>query len=72
MQEYIQQEAGHTIDYVLLEETGPAHDRDFHVEVRIDGTPYGQGWGKSKKLAQREAAMQALIAYGELPQVEEA
>lgn len=71
LQEYIQQESGHTIVYELLEETGPAHDRDFHVEVRVDDVPRGSGWGKSKKLAQREAAMQALIAYGALPKVDE-
>ncbi|MEE0435478.1 MAG: ribonuclease III [Peptococcaceae bacterium] len=70
LQEYIQQEPNHTITYELLEERGPAHDRDFYVEVCVDGKSCGRGWGKSKKLAQREAALQALIAFGELPQLE--
>lgn len=72
LQEYIQQEPDHTITYELLEEKGPAHDRDFYVEVCVDGKPCGRGWGKSKKLAQREAALQALIAFGELPPIEAA
>ena len=67
LQEYIQQEPDHTITYELLEERGPAHNRDFHVEVLVDGASCGQGWGKSKKLAEREAALAALIKFGELP-----
>ena len=67
LQEYIQQEPDHTITYELLEMRGPAHNRDFHVEVLVDGRSCGQGWGKSKKLAEREAALAALIAFGELP-----
>lgn len=71
LQEYIQQEPDHTITYELLETLGPAHDRDFHVEVQVDGVARGHGWGKSKKLAQREAALAALIAYGELPAMDD-
>ncbi len=67
LQEYIQKEPDHTITYELLEERGPAHNRDFHVEVLVDGASCGQGWGKSKKLAEREAALAALIKFGELP-----
>lgn len=70
LQEFIQQEPDHTISYEVLETRGPAHDRDFHVEVQVDGIARGRGWGKSKKLAQREAALAALVAYGELPKVE--
>ena len=71
LQEFIQQEPDHTISYEVLETRGPAHDRDFHVEVQVDGIARGRGWGKSKKLAQREAALAALVAYGELPKVEQ-
>ena len=67
LQEYIQREPDHEISYEMLEEVGPAHDRAFHVQVCIDGKACGRGWGKSKKSAQREAALAALIAFGELP-----
>ena len=36
--------------YVLVNEEGPAHDKTFTVEVRIDDIIYGKGTGKSKKL----------------------
>lgn len=71
LQEYIQQEPNHEITYNLLEEIGPAHARDFHVEVCVDGKSCGEGWGKSKKSAQREAAMKALIGFGELQAMDE-
>lgn len=67
LQEYIQREPDHEISYELLEEVGPAHDRTFFVKVCIDGKECGRGSGKSKKAAQREAALAALIAFGELP-----
>lgn len=67
LQEYIQREPDHEISYELLEEVGPAHDRRFHMQVCVDDKVCGQGWGKSKKAAQREAALAALISFGELP-----
>jgi len=46
--------------YRLVEATGPDHDRRFCVDVVIDGEVLGQGWGKSKRSAEKEAAHQAL------------
>jgi ribonuclease-3 len=46
--------------YRLVSETGPDHDKVFTVEVIIDGKPMGSGTGKSKKLAETEAARVAL------------
>src|SRR5574344_1319330 len=45
-----------TLDYVLVNESGPAHDRIFSVEVRIDNVIFGKGSGKSKKEAEQKAA----------------
>lgn len=59
LQEYVQTEQK-TIDYVLVAEEGPAHDRRFTVEVQIDGIKYGKGIGTSKKEAEQEAAKEAL------------
>ncbi len=69
LQEFIQRTPGREVEYILLDESGPAHDRVFFVEVQIDGESFGQGKGKSKKIAQREAAMKALMKCGELPPV---
>ena len=46
--------------YDLVEESGPAHDKRFVVEVKIDGILYGKGIGGSKKEAEQEAAKDAL------------
>ena len=48
-----------TLEYVVVSETGPAHDRLFKVEVRIDNVIFGRGTGKSKKEAEQEAAKDA-------------
>ena len=48
-----------TLDYVLVDENGPAHDKTYTVEVRIDGMIFGKGIGKSKKEAEQMAAKDA-------------
>ncbi|MFV9509897.1 ribonuclease III [Tepidibacillus sp. LV47] len=64
LQEYVQhQNLGH-IHYEIVSETGPAHDREFHSEVKINDKTYGHGVGKSKKEAEQRAANQALIQLG--------
>ena len=47
--------------YVVLEETGPEHDRRFSVEVRLGGEVMGRGSGGSKQEAEKQAAREALI-----------
>ncbi len=49
-----------TLNYKVIKETGPAHDKLFKVEVIIDGLIYGIGKGKSKKEAEQQAAFNAL------------
>ncbi len=48
-----------SLEYVLLNEEGPAHKRVFTVEVRIEGLVYGRGVGNSKKEAEQNAAKDA-------------
>ncbi len=48
-----------SLEYVLVTEDGPAHDKSFTVEVRIDNMVYGTGTGKSKKEAEQNAARDA-------------
>ncbi len=48
--------------YRLVAETGPDHDKMFTVEVIVNGKAWGIGKGKSKKLAETEAARLALAA----------
>ena len=48
-----------TLEYVLVDENGPAHDKTYTVEVRIDDMIFGRGTGKSKKEAEQMAAKDA-------------
>ncbi len=48
-----------SVSYNLVSESGPAHDRTFKIEVKIDGIIYGEGIGKSKKEAEQKAAYNA-------------
>lgn len=47
-------------EYVMVEASGPDHDKMFSVECRIGGELFGQGGGKSKKTAEQVAARAAL------------
>ena len=49
--------------YRILEETGPAHDRSFVVEVLFGGEVLGQGAGRSKREASQAAAKVALKVF---------
>lgn len=53
---------GRTVEYEVILEAGPAHDRRFDVEARVGGRPLGRGSGRSKKSAEQEAAARALEA----------
>lgn len=59
LQEFVQTEQK-SLEYNLINEEGPAHDRRFTVEVIVDSICYGKGIGTSKKEAEQEAAKQAL------------
>jgi len=46
--------------YRLVEAVGPDHDRRFTIEVVVGGEALSRGYGRSKQLAEKEAARQAL------------
>ena len=60
LQELIQSQYQLTPSYRLIEATGPDHDKRFIVEVMVGDIVLGRGSGKSKKLAEAEAARSAL------------
>ncbi len=47
-------------EYLLTREEGPPHRRTFTVALHLSGREISRGKGKSKKLAQQEAAQTAL------------
>jgi len=58
LQEYVQTDKK-SLEYVLVNETGEAHNKTFEVEVKINNIIYGRGIGKSKKEAEQNAAFDA-------------
>ena len=59
LQEFVQTEQK-SIEYIITNEVGPAHNKAFTVDVIIDGIVYGTGIGTSKKEAEQEAARYAI------------
>jgi ribonuclease-3 len=60
LQEEIQAENREAVEYVVVKESGPSHDKVFEVEVRLENLTLGKGVGKSKKEAEQSAAKDAL------------
>lgn len=46
-------------EYLLIGESGPAHDKTFKVALQIQGRIVAEGEGKSKKEAEQKAAREA-------------
>lgn len=65
LQEIIQQNKEEKVEYVVVDESGPAHDKSFTVEVHLNSNVIGKGTGKSKKIAEQMAAKEALELMGE-------
>lgn len=49
-----------SVIYEIIDESGPAHDRTFTCQVKVDDIIMGIGKGSSKKSAEQEAAKEAL------------
>jgi ribonuclease-3 len=64
LQEHAQHHGLGTIEYRIVDERGPAHEREFVAEVTMDGTVLGRGSGRSKKEAEQHAASEALTKLG--------
>lgn len=61
LQETLQQTSPEPLYYVILNETGPDHDKTFTAGVMYREQVIGRGSGHSKKEAEQQAAKQALI-----------
>lgn len=66
LQEMVQQRGGETVQYVILKEDGPDHNKTFTAGVLYRGRMVGKGNGRSKKDAEQQAAKSALLKYGVL------
>ena len=59
LQELVQTDK-RSLEYVVVDESGPSHDKTFKVVVKIDNIIYGTGVAHSKKEAEQQAACDAL------------
>ena len=59
LQELVQTDKKSVI-YEVISETGPAHNKTFVCQVKVDGIVLGKGEGNSKKQAEQRAAKMAL------------
>ena len=57
-------------EYRLIAATGPDHDKRFAVECQLRGEPAGRGTGRSKKVAERRAAAEALDGLAAAERIE--
>lgn len=64
LQEIIQRNREEHIEYVLIDSSGPDHAKTFTVEVHLNSNVIGTGTGRSKKLAEQQAAKEALALMG--------
>lgn len=64
LQEELQKNGTVKIEYNLIKETGPEHDKSFFMEVLLNGKKIGEGYGKNKKQAEQSAAKDALNKKG--------
>ena len=60
LQELVQQKRNQVLTYTLAGESGPDHDKQFEVEVSLNGRVVGRGCGSSKKRAEQDAARAAI------------
>jgi ribonuclease-3 len=62
--EYVQSIHKRYPQYHVLKEKGPDHQKEFIIEVFLDDSFLGKGRGNSKKMAEQDAARNALMTLG--------
>ena len=64
LQEIVQKNPGEKLEYRMVSESGPDHDKHFVAEVLLNSNTIGRGGGRSKKEAEQQAAREALELMG--------
>ena len=66
LQEFISREKMGTIEYKVIDSSGPSHLKTFTSSVTIEEENFGIGSAKTKKESEQQAAKQALKKLGEV------
>ena len=64
LQQLAEQEGSSLLEYRIVSEEGPEHDKLFHVEAIINNNVVGRGSAQTKKDAEMQAAKIALQLFG--------
>lgn len=64
LQVFLQKDGALPPDYRVVEASGPDHAKVFTVDVYLDSNRIGRGSGTSKRIAEQEAAADALRLFG--------
>ncbi|GAB6166454.1 hypothetical protein JCM19992_24540 [Thermostilla marina] len=59
LQQLVQREYGTTPAYLVLDEKGPDHNKNFQIAAQIGNRRFPAAWGKNKKEAEQQAACNA-------------
>jgi len=65
LQENLQKITRAKIEYKVVKEEGPDHNKIFYMDVIVDNKTVGTGTGRNKKEAEQMAAKEALLVMGE-------
>ncbi|MGM8211786.1 ribonuclease III [Virgibacillus sp. W0430] len=65
LQELVQRQKEYTIEYEIVEEIGPSHNKEFIAQVKVKDYSPEEGKGRTKKEAEQRAAKKMLDRYRE-------
>lgn len=63
LQEMVQAVTKEVIDYRVMKEEGPDHNKNYVIACFIGDVEYGNGEGKTKKSAEQKAAYQTILQW---------
>ncbi len=61
LQEMVQAGEGRRLEYEILKEEGPDHNKTFEIRALLDGKEIGRGSGRTKKAAEQLAAYRGIL-----------
>ncbi len=64
LQQLIEKDGSATLEYAVVSENGPEHNKTFTVVARVNNNNVGEGTAKTKKEAEMKAARIALELFG--------
>jgi len=65
LQEMVQAEEGRHLEYEIIKEEGPDHNKTFEIRALLDKEEIGRGSGRTKKAAEQLAAYRGILKLRE-------